>query len=141
MPNSKADAAKSATGAGDAADDVNTRVPARGGASTDAAVPRTGVTITRGSLGLAVAVLGGAYMLQWDRTTRVQAEIRDTRVELRAEIGVLRAEMREEIGVLRAGMREESDVLRAEMREELGVLREDFRELAALIRARDAASE
>ena len=148
MPHSKAEAATSATAAGEPAAAKSRARPRRRGAK-DVSAPRSGVTITRWSFGislsLAVAILGGAYQLQWDRMTRIEAEVRNTRVELWAEIGVLRAEMRQEIGIVR----EEIGGLRAEMRQEIGAVREeigglraemrqDFRELAALIRARDA---
>lgn len=123
MPNSKADAAKGATIAGEPAADAKSRARAGRRASADHPAPMSGIIITRWSLGislsLAVAILGGAHMLQWDRTTRVEAEVRDLRAELHTEINGLRRE------------------LRADIRAEIGVLRDEVRELAALLRARD----
>lgn len=90
MPNSKADAAKSAPDAGtsDAGSTPRPRVGRR--TSAGAPAPRNGITITRRGLALALGILGGAYMLQWDRTSGVEAQVRDLRVELPTQINGLR---------------------------------------------------
>ena len=152
MPNSKADTAKSAPAAGPPGAEAKSRPPADDQASTDAPAPLNGITITRWGLGIslpiAVAVLGGAFMLVWNRTSGVEDQVRDLRGELHTEINGLRQEVRTdirdlryEIGALRHEMRTEIGTLREEMRADIGALRDQVQELAILIRTRDAAAQ
>ena len=124
MPNSKADAAKSAPDAGtsDAGSKPRPRVGRR--TSAGARAPMNGITITRRGLALALGILGGAYMLQWDRTSGVEAQVRDLRGDLHTEINGLRQDVRADI---------------RDLRQEIGTLRDQVQELAIFIRTRDAA--
>lgn len=85
-----------------------------------------GITITRRGLALALGILGGAYMLQWDGTSGVEAQVRDLRVELHTEINGLRQDVRANI---------------RDLRQEIGTLGEQLQELAIFIRTRDAAAQ
>ena len=124
MPHSKASTAKSAPDAGtpDAGSKPRPRVGRRTSAGTPA--PMNGITITRRGLALALGILGGAYMLQWDRTSGVEAQVRDLRGDLHTEINGLRQDVRADI---------------RDLRQEIGTLREQVREIAIFIRTRDAA--
>ena len=156
MTNSQANAAESAAGSRTPRAGTKSRSPAERDAPASGPVPMNGLTITRWNLGLslslAVTILGGAFMLQWDRTSGVEAEVRDLRaqvgdlgvqvgslrVELHTEINGLRQELHTEISGLRHEVGAEIDGLRRELREEVGGLREEIRDLAELIRAREA---
>ena len=139
MPNSKADAATPAPAAGAPGAEAKDRPDADDQASTDAPTPKNGITITRLSLTLAVAVLGGAFTLVWNRTSGIEDQVRDLRGELHTEINGLRQEVRADIRDLRHEMRTEIGTLREEMRADIGALRDQVQELAILIRTRDAA--
>ena len=151
MSNSNADNAKPAPAVA-----AKSRVRGDRRAAGTAPARMNGITITRWSLGtsltLAAAVFGGAFGFLWDRIAGVEAEVRGLRTELHTEINGLRTELHTEIDGLRqelradmrgeiAVVRGEIAVLREEVRADIGDLREEVRELAALIRARDAASQ
>ena len=146
MSNSNADNAKPAPAPAVAA---KSRVRGDRRAAGTAPARMNGITITRWSLGtsltLAAAVFGGAFGFLWDRIAGVEAEVRDLRTELHTEINglrqELRADMRGEIAVLREEVRADIGDLREEVRADIGDLREEVRQLAAIIRARDAASQ
>ena len=96
MPNSTADAAKSAA-AGTPGAEAKPRARRGRRKSADAAAPMNGITITRWNLTLAIAVLGGAFTLVWNRTAALDSRVWDLRDQvagLRADIGDLRAEVR-----------------------------------------------
>ena len=100
-----------------------------------------GITITRRGLGIslpvAVAVLGGAFTLVWNRTSGIEDQVRDLRRELHTEINGLRQEVRTDIRDLRY----EIGALRHEMRADIGALHDQVQELAILIRTRDDAAQ
>ena len=160
MSNSNADNAKPAPVAGGSAVQAKSRARGERRGSGTAPARMNGITITRWSLGvclsLALTVLTGAFTFQSGRISGVEDEVRGLRTALHTEINGLRQEMhaginglRQEMhaGInglrqeLRADMRGEIAVLREEVRADIGDLREEVRELAALIRARDAASQ
>ena len=87
-PNSKADAATPAPHAGVPGAETKDRARADRRASADA--PPKGITITGRSLAPALGILGSIFMLQWDRTGAVEAQVRDLSVELHTEINGLR---------------------------------------------------
>lgn len=118
MPNSKTDAATTAAVPGESAAGTVPGARAKRRASVN------GIIVTRLNLGLAVAVLAGAFTLVWERTSRLDARVWD----LHDQVAGLRVELHTEI-----------NGLRRELRAEIGVLRDEVRELAALIRARAAA--
>ena len=136
MPNSKADAATPAPDAGTPGAEAKNRARPDRRASAEPPAPPNGITITRWGLGisltLALGILGGAFMLVWNRTAGLDDRmwsLQDQVADMRAEIGVVR----HEVGSLREDM--------TAIRQDMSAIREQVQEIAILIRTRAAPAD
>ena len=103
MPNSKADATTPTPDAGVPGAEAKDRARADRRAAADAPAPPSGITITRWGLALALGILGGTFMLVWNRTAGLDDRmwsLQDQVADMRTEIGVVR----HEVGTLREDM-------------------------------------